>query len=89
MPAPVGVPLMVITSPDQLALTPVGKPFAAATPSSLIPVATVVECVIFVKAVFIHSVGLELDAPAVLSPVTVIVPVAFTLPPHPPVNGIV
>ena len=79
---------MVITSPDQLALTPVGKPFAAATPSSLIPVATVVECVIFVKAVFIHSVGLELDAPAVLSPVTVIVPVAFTLP-HPPVNGIV
>ena len=43
MPVAVGVPLIVITSPDQLALTPAGNPFAAATPSSLIPVATVVE----------------------------------------------
>ena len=90
MPVAVGVPLIVITSPDQVALTPAGKPFAAVTPSSLIPVAIVVECVIFVKAVFIQSVGVELAAPAVLSPVTVIVPVAFTLPPQPPpVNGIV
>ena len=88
MPVAVGVPLMVITSPDQLALTPPGNPFAAATPSSLMPVATVVEWVIFVKAVFTHSVGVVLAVPAVLSPVTVIVPVAFTLP-HPPVNGIV
>ena len=78
---------MVITSPDQLALTPAGKPFAAATPSSLTPVAPVVECVIFVKAVFSQSVGVVLGAPAVFSD-TVIVPVAFTLP-HPPVNGIV
>ena len=38
---------------------------------------------------FTHSVGVELAVPAVLSPVTIIVPVAFTLPPHPPVNGIV
>ena len=80
---------MVITSPDQLALTPAGKPFSPATPSLLIPVATVVECVIFVKAVFTQSVGVVLAVPAVLSPVTVIVPVAFTLPPHPPVRGIV
>ena len=79
---------MVITSPDQLALTPPGNPFAAATPSSLMPVAPVVAIVIFVKAVFTHSVGVVLAVPAVLSPVTVIVPVAFTLP-HPPVNGIV
>ena len=79
---------MVITSPDQLALTPAGNPFAAATPSSLMPVAPVVAIVIFVKAVFTHSVGVVLAVPAVLSPVTVIVPVAFTVP-QPPVNGIV
>ena len=88
MPVAVGVPLIVITSPDQLALTPPGNPFAAATPSSLMPVATVVAIVIFVKAVFTHSVGVELDVPAVLSPFTVIVPVAFTVP-QPPVKGIV
>ena len=88
MPVAVGVPLIVITSPDQLALTPPGNPFAAATPSSLMPVAPVVAIVIFVNAVFTHSVGVELAVPAVLFPVTVIVPVAFTLP-HPPVNGIV
>ena len=88
MPVAVGVPLIVITSPDQLALTPPGNPFAAATPSSLMPVATVVAIVIFVKAVFTHSVGVELAVPAVLSPVTVIVPVAFTVP-QPPVKGIV
>ena len=74
---------MVITSPDQLALTPAGNPFAAVTPSSLMPVAPVVECVIFVNAVFTHSVGVELAAPAVLSPVMVIesgvVQILFTL----------
>ena len=73
MPIAVGVPLMVITSPDQLALTPAGNPFAAATPSSVMPVAPVVAIVIFVKAVFTHSVGVVLAVPAVLSPVTVIV----------------
>ena len=52
------------------------------------PVAPVVAIVIFVKAVFEHNVGMVLAAPAVLSPVTVIVPVAFTFP-HPPVNSIV
>ena len=43
--------------------------------------------VISVRAVLTQSVGVELAVPAVLSPLTVIVPVAFTLP-HPPVNGI-
>ena len=77
-----------MTSPDHDALTPPGNPFAPATPSSLIPVAPVVACVIFVNAVFIHKVGVLDATPAVLSAVTVIVPVAFTLP-HPPDNGIV
>ena len=79
---------MVITSPDQLALTPAGNPFAAATPSLLIPVATVVACVMSVKAVLTQSVGVVLAVPAVLSPLTVMVQVAFTLP-QPPSNGIV
>ena len=51
-----------------------------------IPVAPVVVCVIFVNAVLIHKVGVLDAAPAVLSGVTVIVPVAFTIP-QPPVNG--
>jgi hypothetical protein len=77
-----GIPLIVIVPPDQLALTPAGKPVAAP-----IPVAPVVVCVMLVIAVFTHNVGLELAALTVLLGVTVIVPVAFTIP-HPPVNGI-
>ena len=77
-----------MTFPDHEALTPPGNPFAPATPSLLIPVAPVVAWVIFVNAVFIHKVGVLDATPAVLSAVTVIVPVAFTLP-HPPDNGIV
>ena len=76
-----GVPLIVITSEDQAAPTPAGNPVAVP-----IPVAPVVACVIFVNSVLIHSVGVLDDAPAVLSGVTVIVPVAFTVP-QPPVNG--
>ena len=72
---------MVITSEDQAALTPAGNPVAVP-----IPVATVVACVIFVNAVLMHKVGVLDAAPAVLSGVTVIVPVAFTEP-QPPVNG--
>ena len=82
VPAAVGVPVMVITSLAQLAVTPAGK--SVAVP---IPVAPVVAMVISVRAVLTQSVGVELAVPAVLSPLTVIVPVAFTLP-HPPVNGI-
>ena len=72
---------------DQVAVTPAGNPLAAETPLFEIPVAPVVACVIFVNAVLIHKVGLELAAEAVLAEVTVIVPVAFTVP-QPPVKGI-
>ena len=82
IPDAVGVPLIVITLAAHAAVTPVGKPVAAP-----IPVAPVVACVIFVKAVLIQSVGVLDAVPAVLFGVTVIVPVAFILP-QPPVNGI-
>ena len=84
VPVAVGVPLIVITLLDQFAVTPDGKPVALP-----IPVALVVACVIFVIAVFTVSVGVD---DAVLTEqagvaLTVILPVAFTLP-HPPVRGI-
>jgi len=66
----------------QLAVTPAGK--LVGVP---IPVAPVVVCVIAVKAVLIHSVGVSDAADAVLAGVTVIVPVALILP-QPSVNGI-
>jgi hypothetical protein len=78
------VPLIVITLLDQFAVTPDGKPVALP-----IPVALVVACVIFVIAVFTVSVGVDdavLTAQAGVA-LTVILPVAFTLP-HPPVRGI-
>ena len=50
------------------------------------PVALAVVCVIGVSAVLIHSVGVAEAALTVLAAVTVIVPVAFTVP-QPPVNG--
>jgi len=65
----------------QAAETPVGKPVAVP-----IPVAPVVAIVISVKRVLIHKVGVELAAAAVLAGVTIIVPVADTVP-QPPVNG--
>ena len=63
------------------AVTPAGKLVAAP-----IPVAPVVVCVILVSAVLIQSVGVDDAALTVLFGLTVIVPVAFTLP-QPPVNG--
>ena len=72
---------MVIVLLAQAAETPAGNPVAVP-----IPVATVVAWVIFVNAVLIHKVGVLDAAPAVLSGVTVMVPVAFTVP-QPPVNG--
>jgi len=78
----VGVPLMLITFAAQAALTPAGNPVAVP-----MPVAPVVACVILVNAVLIHKVGVLDAAPAVLAEVTVIVPVALTEEPHPPVNG--
>ena len=61
VPVVVGVPLIVITSADQEAVTPAGKPVAVP-----IPVAPVVAIVIFVMVVFTKSVGLEDAVPAVL-----------------------
>ena len=83
VPEAVGVPDMVMVFDAQAAVTPAGRPVAVP-----IPVAPVVVCVIAVNAVLIHSVGVEEAAPAVLSGVTVMVPVAFTLP-QPPVRGMV
>ena len=83
VPDAVGVPLTVIVLLAQAAVMPVGKPVAVP-----IPVFPEVVCVIAVKAVLIHSVGVLDAALTVLFGVTVIVPVAFTLP-QPIVNGIV
>ena len=81
VPDAVGVPLMVIVLLAHAAVTPVGNPVAAP-----IPVFPVVVCVIAVKAVPLHSVGELEAAPAVLAGVTVIVPVALTVP-QPPDKG--
>ena len=70
----------------KFAETPAGNPFAPETPLLLMPVAPVVVCVTFVSAVLMHSVGVEDATPAVLFAVTVIVPVALTVP-QPPVSG--
>ena len=81
VPDAVGVPLIVIVLVAHAAVTPVGKPVAVP-----IPVAPVVVCVIAVSAVLLHKVGVLDAALAVLFGVTVIVPVAFTVP-QPPDNG--
>jgi hypothetical protein len=73
---------MVMVLEAQEAVTPAGSPVAVP-----IPVAPVVVCVMLVIAVFKQSVGVEDAAPAELTAVTVIVPVAFTEP-QPPVKGI-
>ena len=61
VPVVVGVPLIVITSANQEAVTPAGKPVEVP-----IPVAPVVAIVIFVMVVFTKSVGLEDAVAAVL-----------------------
>jgi hypothetical protein len=86
IPGTVGVPLMVIVLGAQCAETPVGKPLAPDMPSFDMPVARVVECVTALNTVLIHDVGDEDAAPTVLARVTVILPVALTLP-QPPVSG--
>ena len=72
---------MVIVLAAHAAVTPAGNPVAAP-----MPVAPVVVCVILVISVLIHNVGVDDGALTVLSGLTVIVPVALTVP-HPPVNG--
>ena len=79
------MPLIVIVLLDQAAETPVGNPEAVP-----IPVALVVACVIFVNTVFTVSVGV-VDAEAAAQAgdaLTVILPVAFTMP-QPPVKRII
>ena len=71
----------------QCAETPAGKPFAPDTPSFAMPVAPVVVWVMGVNAVLIQSVGEEDAAVTVLLGVTMIVPVALTVP-QPPVSRI-
>ncbi len=79
--------VMVLEAHD--ADTPAGRPFTPVDiPLLEIPVAPVVAWVISVSAVLTHKVGVEDAAPVVFPTVTLIVPVAFTLP-HPPVNGMV
>ena len=65
----------------QLAVTPAGSPVAVPT-----PVAPVVVCVILVNAVFKHKLCEEEAALTVLIGVTVMIPVALTVP-QPPVIG--
>ena len=73
---------MRIVSELNVALTPEGKPVAVP-----MPVAPVVVCVMVVRALLIQIVGVDDAALVVFAGVTVIVPVADTVP-QPPVNGI-
>jgi hypothetical protein len=75
---------MVIILLAQAAVTPAGNPVAVP-----MPVALVVACVIFVKAVLTVSVGVDDAAPTAQAAVTVMVPVAFTALQLVPVSGIV
>jgi ABC-type tungstate transport system substrate-binding protein len=78
VPDTVGVPLIVIIFPAQVAFTPVGKPEAVP-----IPVAPVVVCVIFGdKAVLIHKVGVDDAAPTVLLGLTIKLLLTAGVVPH-------
>ena len=71
IPLTLGVPEIVIVLDAQVAETPTGKPLAPETPLFEIPVAPTVVCVIFVKALLIHKVGVELAAVTELTEITV------------------
>ena len=81
VPDAVGIPLIVIVLLAQAAVTPDGKPVGVP-----IPEFPEVVWVMAVKAVLIHTVGVLEAALTDLFGVTVIVPVAFTVP-QPPVKG--
>jgi len=78
VPEAVGVPLIVMVFDAHDAVTPAGSPVAVP-----MPVAPVVVCVMAVSAVLIQSVGVEDAAVTVLFGVTVMVPVAVTVPQPP------
>ena len=82
MPVAVGVPLIVIVFEAKEAVTPAGKPVAEP-----MPVAPVVVWVMFGEIAVLMQLVVEVPALAVLFGVTIIVPVALTLP-QLPVNGI-
>ena len=71
---------MVMVLASQAAVTPLGKPVAVP-----IPVAPVVIWAIGVKIVLIHNVCGPDDGVTVLLGLTIMLPVAFTVP-HPPVK---
>ena len=73
---------MVIVLELNDAITPAGNPVGV--PMPVAPV--VVNVMLGDKDVLTHRVGFDDGAPAVLLGVTVIVPMALTLP-QPPVNG--
>lgn len=81
VPDAVGIPLIVIVFVAHDAVTPAGNPVGVP-----MPVEPVVVCVIGVSTVFMHKVGVDEAAVTVLFALTVIVPVAPTVP-HPPVKG--
>ena len=83
MPVAVGVPLIEMVLFAQVALTPLGKPVGVP-----IPVAPPVAMVMLGDNATFTQVVRGAGAAAVLLAVTVMVPVAFTVP-QPPVNGIV
>ena len=72
---------MVIRSAFQDAVTPAGSPDVVP-----IPVALRVACVMLVRGVLTHKVGVTEAAKADVGGLTVIVPDALILP-HPPVSG--
>lgn len=73
--------MIVIVLLAHAADTPAGSPVGVP-----MPVAPLVVCVMAVKGVLMHRVGVEDAVPAVLLSTTVMVPVAVALP-HPPVSG--
>ena len=80
-PAAVGFPLRVRVLAFQTAVTPAGSPVGVP-----MPVAPVVVWVMGISDVLIHRVGVEEAVLAVLLAVTVMVPVALSVP-QPPVRG--
>ena len=82
VPAAVGVPFIIIVSFAHKAFTPGGRPV-----TEPIPVAPLVAWVIFVRAELTHRTGVEEALLVELTNVTVIFPVAFSIP-QPPVKGI-
>lgn len=84
VPEAEGVPLMVIVFDAQCAVTPAGNPVGVPIPVAP-PVVMVIEGE---SAVFIHRVGVLDGGVADIFAFTVIVPVANTVGPHPPVTGI-